>query len=107
MVENGRLTRISLIRDSAVKTDRGLGLGIPASAVRAAYGAALTAGPHKYVEAPAEYLTIWRGSKSTAKPDSYEDDPNARGLLYETDATVKVTAIRAGGPSIQYVEGCS
>ncbi|MDQ3483196.1 MAG: hypothetical protein M3448_07320, partial [Pseudomonadota bacterium] len=36
MVEDGRLTSISLIRQAKVKTDRGLGLGIPAAEVRAA-----------------------------------------------------------------------
>jgi hypothetical protein len=107
MVEGGRLTRISLIRNAAVKTDRGLGLGIPASAVRAAYGASLVAEPHKYVAAPAEYLTAWPGAKSQAEAKAYLDDPAARGLRYVVDATGKVTTIHAGGPSIQYVEGCA
>ena len=34
-------------------------------------------------------------------------DANARGLLYEVGGDGKVRAIRAGGPSIQYVEGCA
>lgn len=59
MVEQGRLTRISLIRAARVKTDRGLGLGAAAAEVRAAYGRTVQALPHKYVEAPAEYLTVW------------------------------------------------
>jgi hypothetical protein len=103
MVEEGRVSRISLIEGSAVKTERGLGIGAAASDVRAAYGAALVAEPHKYAEAPAEYLTIWDGG---AKPPAYVEDPAARGLRYVIETGGKVATIHAGGPSIQYVEGC-
>jgi hypothetical protein len=34
-------------------------------------------------------------------------DASARGIVYEIDGTGKVGAIHAGGPSIQYVEGCA
>ncbi|HEX8214838.1 MAG TPA: hypothetical protein VF582_05130 [Allosphingosinicella sp.] len=104
MVEEGRVSRISLTEGSGVKTDRGLGIGAPASEVRAAYGAALVAEPHKYAEAPAEYLTIWAGG---AKPAAYVEDPAARGLRYVVETGGKVATIHAGGPSIQYVEGCA
>ena len=57
MIERGRLTRISLVREARVKTDRGLTLATPAAAVRTAYGPALRAEPHKYEDAPAQYLT--------------------------------------------------
>jgi hypothetical protein len=103
MVEAGRLTRISLIREAKVKTDRGLGLGVPAAAVRAAYGGKVGATPHKYVEAPAEYLTVWAkggGPADQAVP------PHSRGIQYVVDQTGKVATIHAGGPSILYVEGC-
>ena len=103
MVEDGRLSRISLIRASRVKTDRGLGLGAAPAEVRAVYGSALQATPHKYVDAPAQYLTFWSvgGSATGSVPRS------SRGIRYEVDATGKVTTIHAGGPSIAYVEGCS
>ena len=103
MVEQGRLARISLIRRARVKTDRGLTLGIPAAEVRAAYGDALHASPHKYVEAPAQYLTVWAQGGGTG----YPVPPNSRGIRYEVDATGRVAAIHAGGPSILYVEGCA
>jgi hypothetical protein len=104
MIENDRLTRISLIRGSTLKSDRGFGLGAEASAVKAAYGPAAVASPHKYSSAPAEYVTVWSPPTSGT---AYVQDPNARGLVYEIGMDGRVSAIRGGGPSIQYVEGCS
>ncbi|MBA3576343.1 MAG: hypothetical protein H0W39_01835 [Sphingomonas sp.] len=103
MVEDGRLTSISLIRQAKVKTDRGLGLGATAADVRATYGK-LEVTPHKYVEAPAEYLTAWaKGGGPTDAPAP----PGSRGIQYEVNASGNVGAIHAGGPSILYVEGCA
>ena len=103
MIENGRLTSIALIDDSEVKTDKGLGLGIPSAQVVESYGAAATVTPHKYQDPPAAYITIW--SKGGGK--AYVEDEAARGLVYEVDEQGKVAVIHAGGPSIQYVEGCA
>lgn len=105
MIEEGRLTSLSLIDGSGVRTDRGLGLGASAAEVRAAYGKGLQAGPHKYEEAPAEYLTAW--AKDGPRGEEYQTAPTARGIRYEVGAKGKVQAIHAGGPSIQYVEGCA
>jgi hypothetical protein len=104
MIEGGRLTRISLIRDSALKTDRGFGVGDAASAVKAAYGSDAAVTPHKYEQAPAEYVTVWSGGPRGA---AYVPDPAARGVVYEIGGDGRVSAVHAGGPSIQYVEGCS
>lgn len=93
MTEDGRVTRISLYRKGAIRTDRGLAVGSTEAEVRKAYGAALTTEPHHYEEAPARYLT-WR--PAAGKP----------GIRFETDARRRVTAIHAGGASIAYVEGC-
>lgn len=103
MIEEGRLTRVSLVTGSAIRTDRGLALGDTATAVTAAYGAEAEASPHKYAPAPAGYITTWAKGATAAE---YVEDPAARGLRYEIDSAGKVVAIRAGGPSIQYVEGC-
>lgn len=103
MVEDGRLSRISLINDSNIVTDRGFGLGASASAVKAAYGRAAVATPHKYSDAPAEYVTVWKGGPRAPDPDV---KPSARGIVYEVDAQGRVGMIHAGGPSIQYIEGC-
>jgi hypothetical protein len=105
MIEEGRLTSVSLIDGSGVRTDRGLGLGATAAEVRAAYGKALQAGSHKYEERPAEYLTTW--AKDGPGGEEYETAPTARGIRYEVGAKGRVQAIHAGGPSIQYVEGCA
>jgi len=104
MIEEGKLTRISLVELSPLKTGKGLGIGDTAAAVKAAYGAAATVSPHKYQDAPAEYITVWDGGP---RAEPYVEDPAARGLVYEIDGTGSVGAIHAGGPSIQYVEGCA
>lgn len=104
MIEDGKLTRITLGDLSTVKTDKGFGLGDAPDAVKAAYGAEAKATPHKYQDKPAEYITWWKGGP---RPEPYVQDDAARGIVYEIDGTGKVGAIHAGGPSIQYVEGCA
>jgi len=104
MIEAGKLTRISLTELSMLKTDKGLGLGDTAAAVKTAYGAAAQATPHKYQDAPAEYITVWDGGP---RAEPYVQDETVRGLVYEIDGTGNVGAIHAGGQSIQYVEGCA
>lgn len=98
MLEQGKLTRISLTRDSTLKTDAGLGLGAPAAAVKTKYGARVVSTPHKYVAAPAEYITVW--ATGTGGEGSL-------GIVYEVGEAGTVTAIHAGGPAIVYVEGCA
>lgn len=103
MIENGVLTSIWLDRGSTLDTDRGFGVGDPAAAIKAAYGAAATATPHKYSDAPAEYITAW----STGGGADYVQDPAARGISYHIGTDGRVEHVAAGGPSIQYVESCA
>ncbi|WOI53723.1 hypothetical protein [Parvularcula sp. LCG005] len=103
MVEAGTLTRISLTDGADISSDRGIHVGDAAAKVKAAYGDTLLESPHKYVEAPAAYLTVWADGREAP----YVSAPEARGIRYEIGADGKVTAIHAGGPAIQYVEGCS
>lgn len=93
MAEEGRITRISIFHDGPTRTDRGFGIGAREAEIRKAYGAALKVEPHKYDDLPAHYLTAW-------------SVPGRRGVRYETDQRGVVTAIHAGGPAIEYVEGC-
>lgn len=102
MIQAGRLTRISLIRNATQKTERGFGVGDTASAIKQAYGGAIVAQPHKYNPAPAEDLIAWSSRGSTA----YVTDPAARGVRYEIGTDGKANIIHAGDPSIQLVEGC-
>lgn len=102
MMENGRLTRISLMRSSPVRTDRGVGLGSTAAAVEAAYAGAVVASPHKYRDTPSRYLTHW---SRKAQPGD-QTAPTDRGIVFEIDDKDVADLIHAGGPSIQYVEGC-
>lgn len=95
MFEEGRVSRISLGQGSPVQTDHAIGLGAIEPAVRAAYeGAEVVSEPHKYLAPPAKRLIHW-------------DRPPVRGTVYEINEDGRVVAIYAGGPSIQYVEGCS
>lgn len=103
MIEEGVLTRITLNDSSEVHTAEGLSVGDSADAVRAAYGGRLESMPHTYVTAPGEYLTVWSSGEVT---DNGTSDPNARGIRYEIGEDEQVQLIHAGGPSIQYVEGC-
>ena len=103
LVEEGRLSRITAMSGSDVETDNGLRVGATAAEVRAAYGALVNAEPHEYQDPPAEYLTIWtRGGASGGEAAP----PDSRGIRYEVGDNGKVAFIHAGGPSIQYVEGC-
>lgn len=99
MVENGVLTSVWISRNTAVETDRALGVGDTAAAVKGVYGTAAEVESHKYVEAPAEYITVW------STPD--HQSPAARGIKYEIGMDGRVQSIAGGGPSIQYVEGCA
>lgn len=103
MFEDGKLARITATHDADVKTDKGIAPGDPADKVRQAYGKSLISSPHKYLEAPAAYLTVWtRGGGA-----DYVTDTSARGIEYEIGKDGHVDAIHAGGPAIQLVEGCA
>ncbi len=103
MIEEGRLARISISDPAEVKTDRGLGPGDSAAEAKAAYGEELVASPHEYEAAPAEYLTVWT---TGGGDEPYVRSPDARGIRYEVGHGAAVDVVHAGGPAIQYVEGC-
>jgi hypothetical protein len=97
MLQDGILTRLSLSDGAGIRTASGIGVGDPAAAVMAAHDAEAVTTPHKYQEAPARYITVWR----IAPPA-----PDVRGIVYEIGGDDRVMHIHAGGPSIEYVEGC-
>lgn len=105
MIQQDVLSSITLRNNTTLKTDRGFGVGSTAAEIKAAYGASAVSEPHKYVEG-AEYITVWTTGGPTS-PGEFVQDANARGVRYETNAQGVVTAVHAGGPSIQNVEGCS
>ena len=94
MIEGDRFVRYDV--GSGKETAPGGGkVGMTGDEIRALYGDALQAGPHKYVEG-AQYLSIAAGGEGTAK------------LVFETDVRGSVTAWRVGlPPQVDYVEGCS
>jgi hypothetical protein len=97
MIESDTLTRISVSDNRGITTPNGLHVGDSAATVLRAYGARAEVMPHKYVEAPARYITVWENS---------QPGKARRGIRFEIDATEKVELIHAGSESIQYVEGC-
>lgn len=97
MVERGILTRISVSRNAGIETPAGFRVGDPGSRVIAELGPRARTEPHQYWDAPARYITVWRQAASVA---------DRRGIRYEIDAAGKIVHIRAGGESIEYVEGC-
>ena len=105
MIQQEVLTSITLRNNTTLRTDRGFGIGSTAAEIKAAYGASAVSEPHKYVQG-AEYITVWT-TGAPATPGAFVQDANARGVRYETNAQGVVTAVHAGGSSIQNVEGCS
>lgn len=103
MIEKGVLTSIWLADASPLKTDRGFGVGDTATVIKAAYGPTANVSPHKYASPPAEYITVW----SVGGGADYVQDPAARGIAYHVGTSGRAELVAAGGPSIQYVEGCA
>jgi hypothetical protein len=97
MLEQGVLTRISVSRNMAIETPAGFRVGDSGADILAEYGAQARVEPHQYWEPPARYITVWRA----ASPGR-----DRRGIRYEINADGRVVHLRAGGPSIEYVEGC-
>lgn len=110
MLNGGRVTRASLSQAerstaSRVRTPRGIGLGSTEGEVRRAYGRALEDEPHAYVGLPGRYLTIWVVRPRAGRTNG--EDPQARGIRFETDENRRVTQIHAGDSTIRYIEGCA
>ncbi|WP_188053143.1 hypothetical protein [Sphingosinithalassobacter sp. CS137] len=94
IVERGAVRRITVAEGSDVKLIEGIGVGASESAVRADF-AGFREEPHKYVAAPAKYLTA---------PNADSGDP---ALRFEIGERGTVTAIHIGTmPVLGYVEGC-
>lgn len=95
IVEGGLVRRISVGQRSDVKLVEGIGVGASEDEVNAAFPG-FRSEPHKYVEAPAKYLTA---------PNAASGDP---ALRFEIGADGKVSVMHVGvEPQLRYVEGCS
>ncbi len=92
IVEEGVVRRITVSDESRAKLVEGIGPGSTEAQVRAAFPS-FVAEPHKYVDAPAKYLT---------QPGN---DPR---LMFEIDDKGKVSLVHVGVmPTLAYVEGCA
>jgi hypothetical protein len=97
MLEKGVLTRISVSRNTEIETPAGFRVGDSAAGILAEYGDLARVEPHQYWEPPARYITVWRAESPGRE---------RRGIRYEINPAGSVVHLRAGGPSIEYVEGC-
>lgn len=93
MINDGRLSRITLYESPDFKTDKGVGLGATPAQVMAAYPGIVST-PHEYEDPPAVYLTLWT-------------KPEKEGTRFEINHEGVVGSIHAGDETIQYVEGCA
>ena len=95
IVTEGLVRRITLGRDSTVKLAEGIGAGATEAEVRGFF-AGFREEPHKYVEAPAKYLTA---------PNAESGDS---ALRFEIDADGVVSDVHIGTmPELGFVEGCA
>ncbi len=92
IVEEGVVRRITVSDESKAKLIEGIGPGSTEAQVRKAFPSFVEES-HKYVDAPAKYLT---------QPGN---DPRLR---FEIDAEGKVSLVHVGlTPTLEYVEGCA
>jgi hypothetical protein len=95
IVEEGEVRRITIGERSRVRLIDGIGTGASEAEVRAAFPG-FREEPHKYVEAPAKYLTA---------PNAARGDP---ALRFEIGPQGTVSLMHVGTmPVLAYVEGCA
>ena len=97
MIEEDVLTRITVSRNSDIRTPDGFKVGDSGDAVIAKHGTRARVERHQYWQSPARYITIWRAPSAEAE---------RRGIRYEISPDNEIVHIRAGRSSIEYVEGC-
>lgn len=95
IVNGGKVRRVTVGQRSEVKLIEGIGVGSTENDV-GKWFAGFRAEPHKYVVAPAKYLTA---------PNASSGDP---ALRFEIGSDEKVSLMHIGlMPELAYVEGCS
>lgn len=95
IVEEGKVRRISVGKGSDVKLIEGIGVGAAEKQMQDDFPG-FRVEPHKYVEAPAKYLTA---------PNAPRGDP---ALRFEIGSDGKVSLMHVGTmPVLGYVEGCA
>ena len=95
MFEGDKLVRITASAEGGARTRtaQNVGVGSTDAEVRAAYQGLVEQGSH-YNAPPAHNLIAWTV-------------PEQSGILFEVSEQGVVTAVHAGGPQIQYMEGCA
>ena len=94
MMEEGKFVRYDVGTDKETAPGGGK-VGMSIDELQKLYGGALKASPHKYTQG-GQYLAMDAGDVAPTR------------LVFEADATGKVTSWRVGlSPQVDYVEGCS
>jgi hypothetical protein len=94
MIERGRLSRIAVSGAAAMKTDAGVAIGSSESAIYKAYPNVRSDGG--FVDDGAPWQELYVQPKGR----------DGRGVRFTIDGKGKVAAMYAGGPSIEYPDGC-
>jgi hypothetical protein len=95
MVENGKISRVDVTRNSTIKTTTGAKIGDTEDRIKSLYPNQVSVQPHKYTDG--HYLVV---------KSKYPEEKDFR-LIFETDGK-KVLRYRSGLlPGVEYVEGCS
>lgn len=94
MFEGDKLVRVTASTEAPrTRTAQNIGVGSTDAEIRTAFQDVIEQGAH-YNPPPAHNLIIWTV-------------PERSGLLFEVDEQNVVTSVHAGGPQIQYMEGCA
>lgn len=97
MVTEGRISRIDVFKNRRIKTPSGLGIGSTEAEIKARFPGQIEVTNHEYVQG-GHYLTF---VPRDAADRRYR-------IVFETDASSRVTQFRAGKPSeVSWVEGCA
>jgi hypothetical protein len=97
MLDEGRVARVDIVRDSRIPTSKGARIGDTEARIKELYKGRVAVTPHEYTDG--HYLTV------TPEPGNAEARNNR--LVFETDGN-RVLRYHGGKlPQVAYVEGCS
>lgn len=94
MIENGKLSRVDVRNNTAVRTAAGAGIGDTEDRVKSLYPGQVKVQPHKYTDG--HYLVV-----------TPTGSPGDERIIFETDGKTVIELRSGRTPAVEYVEGCS